>query len=107
VDSSCSDASAVKTVTVLKTPTVPSNLQLPANNTSGSFTLTWTAASETVTRYEIWRMSHEAGSSDELIDTSTSTSYTYPVNHPDGTFDYRVKACNSGSCSGFSGKKAI
>src|SRR5690606_13274151 len=25
----------------------------------------------------------------------------------DGTFDYRVKACNSASCSGISGKKAI
>ena len=63
-----------------------------ATSTSGSVTLNWTAASGTVTRYDVFYRKDNSGSYDLLA--SKVSGFTYIASLNDGVYDFRIRACN-------------
>ena len=94
-DVSCSSPSGIKTVTVLKIPTVPQNLTASeAVVKDGTLALSWDASQETVDYYKV-------------IDTSTTivlkeiaaTQVEFANELRNGDHSFAVKACNDTGCS--------
>jgi len=85
-------SSSSSTVVNLAAPT----LSAPTNNTTGSFTLTW-SASANVTRYELDQRID--GATWNTIFNGSATSFGVSE-YGNGTYDYRVRACNNTECSG-------
>jgi Salmonella virulence plasmid 65kDa B protein len=95
----CSDFSLVLTVTVLVPPGTPGTLVAPASSSTGSFSLSWGAAAGTVSRYEVF----ENG---VLSQSTLSTSATIS-GKANGTYAYKVRACNSSGCGGFTAESSV
>lgn len=94
---SCSSSGSVSTE-VIKKPTMPSSFSSSESNSlDGTFTLSWSASSNQVTRYE-WRVRKNSGSWSSF--TSNGTSRNLNQSKSDGVYDYQVRACNTLSCSG-------
>jgi len=101
---SCSPFTAVKTVLVLQTPSVPGAISGPVNSSSGSYSLSWGAASGAVATYQLQERLN-SGSWSTIQDASAlSRSLSGKGN---GTYDYRVRACNSLSCSAYSAIRSV
>ena len=100
---SCSGYSGVRDVQVLRTPSVPGNISGPSVSSTGSFTLSWSGSSGSVSSYELQRLP-EAGNW-ATIQNSLSTSRSESL--ADGIYSYRVRACNSLSCSGWTPTKGV
>lgn len=81
-------------------PEAPSSITVPTSSTNGTFAVTWGSATGTVTRYELQEATDSAF-------TTTSTAYsgtaltTTIADKPNGTYYYRVRACNGTACSAF------
>jgi hypothetical protein len=73
---------------------------VPSTST-GSYTISWGAStSGIVTAYELYESTSSSFSPQSLAYSGTGTSL--PVSSkPNGTYYYRVRACNSGICSGY------
>ncbi len=102
----CSEWTATHSTTVILPPppgdvgalTGPSALEID------NFTLTWGAASGTLTHYELDERSSGGVWGQVYSGLATSFSFT---GHAGGTFDYRVRACNGISCSNYSAIKTV
>jgi RHS repeat-associated protein len=101
---SCSEASDLRTIAVLKVPSNPSGLTGPASSNNGVISLSWTASTETVSKYDILAATPSGGvcpyglGAYDVVDTSTSPRHDL-LNHPDGSHCLRVRACNNSGCS--------
>jgi Common central domain of tyrosinase len=80
-------------------PGIPGNLGGDITNVTGTYTLSWAAASGTVTRYELEERVG-TGLWNRIHNDSTST---ITLTRADGHYDYRVRACNSVGCGGYTG----
>ncbi|MCS4309725.1 hypothetical protein M2404_004104, partial [Rheinheimera pacifica] len=88
---SCSSYRTSGTVVVAVTPGVPGNISgVPATSGSGSFTVSWTAASGNVDRYEL-EQQHNGGSWTQVY---SGTALSQQRSVADGSYGYRVRACN-------------
>ncbi|MEM9056495.1 MAG: FG-GAP-like repeat-containing protein, partial [Pseudomonadota bacterium] len=81
-------------------PGTPGTPQAPASNTSGSYTVSWSAASGSVQHYKLFESAPDGGFPDAsrtpaYVSETTSFAVT---NRPTGTFRYKVQACNAGGC---------
>ncbi len=80
-------------VTALLPPGAPGALVGPSTSATGAYTLSWGAASGTVSRYDLYE--------------NGTLAYSAPgasaglVGRTDGTYRYRVQACNALSCGAF------
>ncbi|MEN5118216.1 hypothetical protein ABE488_12930 [Luteimonas sp. TWI662] len=97
-EAGCSAFSAEKTVVVTLPPTTPPTISTPATNSTGSFAVSWGSVASAA-RYELqerlnggsWTLAHNAaGTSKAFADKAA------------GTYQYRVRACNAGGCTGYS-----
>ena len=112
----CSGYSAVKTIDVLKVPTVPTDpgVQITGLLTpqeSGNLRLQWNDSQQTVGRYEVSRSydGDTCGTGTEAfakVDETTVSEKQYSA-HADGAYRYRVKACNASGCSLDSGAVCV
>ena len=97
----CSDYGTQSTnVTVLYAPGVPAAVVMPPSpDVDGDYTVSWSAASGQVANYEV-QQSSDGGSnwSTPFVPVGTTQSYN---NQPEGTFTYRVRACNTSGCGGY------
>ncbi|WP_281556234.1 hypothetical protein [Thalassomonas sp. RHCl1] len=96
--SGCSGYSSVDSTRVIlpKPPGTPS-ISAPTSSSTGSYSVSWSAGSgEKPTSYQLIG----EGVSGTLYSGSSTYSRRGPL--PDGTYYYRVKACNSAGCSGYS-----
>lgn len=97
----CSESTSARTINILKIPTAPGAVTVPAQSNSGSFRLSWSASHETVESYKIYkrRQSSECSSSEEYchIGTTGSTDFAFQ-DQANGTYSYQVKACNQSGC---------
>ena len=108
-DLSCSAWTAVKPVEVLLTPGVPGAIAGPATST-GDYTLNWAAATGTVSRYELqeydgtgtWPDPH----GNTTVQDTNARSKAF-ASRSNGTYRYRVRACNRLSCSAFTAEKTV
>lgn len=100
----CSGYSSTVTLSVIKTPSIPGAVSVPANSNASTFSLSWNASSGIVDHYEIDRYSGSSWQANHKTVTSTETTDTVPAS---GTYGYRVRSCNSLSCSGTSSAEYI
>ncbi|RZG05099.1 hypothetical protein EXT48_09865 [Pseudoalteromonas sp. CO348] len=94
----CSSYSPTTSTTVSK-PKIPNtpSISSPHTNDTGYFTVTWSAASgPQATRYEVIG----EGASGTISDNMSTSSNRGPLTN--GTYYYRVRACNSYGCSAYS-----
>ncbi len=98
--SGCSAYSGKRGTTVNIPPPVPSvpSLSVPSSGNDGSYSISW-GSSSGASRYEL-----QGELSGVLYSGSGRSISRYK---PNGTYYYKVKACNSSGCSAFSGKKGI
>ena len=88
----------VRVVTGTK-PGVPASITVPASNTTGNYTISWGAASGTVTAYQLFQATNTSFSGETLIYTGTPRSFAIS-GQLSGTYYYRVRACISSVCQG-------
>ncbi|WP_158497855.1 RHS repeat protein [Pseudoxanthomonas suwonensis] len=96
--SGCGGYSAVKSTTVLLPPASVPTVTTPASSATGSYTVSWTTVA-TATRYELQEQID--GGSWSLIQDAAGTSRAIS-GKGNGTYGYRVQACNSSGCGGYS-----
>ncbi len=98
----CGSYSSTATVQVTLPPATPS-LSVPASSTNGSYTVSWTAISGAAS-YSLEENANGAGWTQ--IQNAASTSMAF-AGRGDGTYGYRVRACNVAGCSGYSAEPSI
>lgn len=89
----CSGWSAVSAVQVVRPPSVAPTISAPASNSTGNYTVTWTAVAEANTYELAHRRNGGAWSRIYVADTMWSLNGLTT-----GTYDYMVRGCNSGGC---------
>ncbi|NKB39016.1 MAG: hypothetical protein GKR93_17935 [Gammaproteobacteria bacterium] len=94
--SGCSGYTSITSVTVLLIPGVPVSLTAPASNTDGIYTVSWSAASGTVATYTLEEQFN--GGSWTVVQNTSALNMNI-TGRGDGTYTYRVKACNASGCS--------
>ena len=98
--SGCSAYTTTTTVTVLLIPGVPgaSSSSDGGSSMDGAYTISWTAASGTVSTYTLEERV-DAGS--WTVAQNTAALSKAFSGKGDGTYDYQVKACNASGCSAY------
>jgi YD repeat-containing protein len=86
-------------------PGAPASISVPGTNNSGSYTVSWGSASGQVTAYEVYEATNSGFSGASLIYNSTGSSVA--LSRGNGTYYYRARACNAGSCGGYSSTVSI
>lgn len=94
----CASWSAIETVEVAIPPSGVPTVTAPATNTTGSYTVAWTAVS-LATRYELDQRKN-GGSWVTVADSGALSWGAYA--QETGTYDYRARACNAAGCAGYS-----
>jgi YD repeat-containing protein len=79
-------------------PSVPSGITIPTGDIDGSYTISWTASTGTVTAYELEEALGSGSFANIYSGTSTSSALSGRSN---GTHSYRVRACNTFVCSAY------
>lgn len=97
----CGSWSAEKTVTVQLPPTGLPTLTAPASSTTGSYTVSWTAVTA-ATAYQLQESVN--GGTYATIQDAASTSMAR-TGRQNGTWSYRVRACNPSGCAAYSTAK--
>ena len=81
-------------------PGVPASITVPASSSTGSFTISWGAASGTVTGYQLMQATNASFTGETSVYTGTALSVAL-TGHGSGTYYYRVRACLDISCGGY------
>lgn len=88
-------------VTLPVPPSAPSSITVPATSTStGTHTITWGSATGTVPQYELYQDTNATFTAPTLVYSGTALSSNATVTKS-GTYYYRVRACNTSLCSGY------
>ncbi|MGQ0384690.1 MAG: hypothetical protein ACT4UP_08440 [Gammaproteobacteria bacterium] len=88
-------------------PGIPSSINVPSSSTTGSYTVSWGAASGTLTAYELYEATHPGFSGQMLAYGGTALSKAIS-GKGNGSYYYRVRACNGSACSDYrTGANAI
>ncbi len=85
-------------------PGTPGAISGPSTASNASYTLSWNTSSGTVTEYQLQERPNNGSWSTVYTGTARSRSYNKT---PDNYYDYRVRACNSGSCSNYTSNKRV
>lgn len=99
----CSSTSSEGQVVVLVAPTSPT-LQAPSLSTDGNYTVSWNATPTAQT----FRLEEQQadGASWSVVQDSYLVAWQAAAK-PDGTYRYRVQACNASGCGGSSALVAV
>ena len=87
-------------VTVTLPPSVPSSISVPSSSSTGSYTISWGSSTGNVTAYRLYQATNSSFSGQTQIYSGTATSRAIS-GQGNGTYYYRVRACNGSSCSGY------
>ena len=93
----CTATSNTDQVVVTRPPGTPPSISTPGDDDNGAFTVSWGSATGVSPQYTLEREKNGSGTWDvEYTGSGTSS----PVNGlADGSYKFRVKACNVGGCS--------
>jgi len=81
-------------------PGVPASITVPAGSTSGAYSISWGAATGTVTSYQLYEATSTSFSGQRLVHAGTGQSA--PLSgRGNGTYYYRVRACFDTECSAY------
>jgi YD repeat-containing protein len=81
-------------------PGTPASISVPSTSTTGSYTISWGSASGTVTAYKLYEATNSSFSGQTLVHSGTATSKALS-GRGNGTYYYRVRACNGPACGGY------
>ncbi|QRP64039.1 fibronectin type III domain-containing protein [Rhodanobacter sp. FDAARGOS 1247] len=101
--SGCSAYKASSAVTVTIPPATAPSLSVPASSSTGSYTVSWGGVGG-ATSYTL--QEQVSGASWATIQSSSATSKALS-GKGNGTYGYRVQACNAGGCGAWSGTGSI
>lgn len=79
---------------------VPSSITVPTSSTSGAYTISWGAASGTLTAYELFEATNSSFTGQTRIYNGTALSAAL-TGRANGTYYYRVRACLDTDCSSY------
>lgn len=97
----CGGYSATATVTVLTPPTAVATITTPASNTTGAYTVSWTAVAK-ATSYTLQRSANGGA----WANAYSGANRTFAVSgQGEGSYGYRVQGCNGSGCGGWSATK--
>jgi YD repeat-containing protein len=94
----CGAYSDSATTVVTLPPAAAPTVTAPATNSTGAFTVSWTAAA-TATRYEL-RQRKNADSWSTVHDAAATSIALSALS--DGSYEHQARACNLGGCSAYS-----
>jgi len=81
-------------------PGVPASISVPGGSNNGSFTVSWGTSTGTVTAYELYEANNSSFTGQTIVHQGTGTSNSVS-GKGNGTYYYRVRACNGGQCSSY------
>lgn len=81
-------------------PGVPTSITVPASSSTGNYTISWGAASGTVTAYQLFQATNTSFSGETTVYSGTALSIALS-GRANGTYYYRVRACLDTSCGGY------
>lgn len=87
-------------VAVTLPPGIPPSISVPSGSTTGNYTISWGASSGTVTAYKLYEATSSNFSGQTLVYNGAGTSKALS-GRGNGTYYYRVRACNGSACSGY------
>ena len=87
-------------IEVLLPPDIPSSISVPSSSTTGDYTISWGSANGVVTSYKLYEATTSSFSAQTLVHDGAAMSKAL-VDRGNGTFYYRVRACNSSGCSNY------
>ena len=96
----CSAWGYSSSIVINSVPSTPSTPTGPTTSETGAYTIGWSKPSGTVTYYSLQERANSGSWS--VINSSTTSLSQNLSGKGNGTYDYRVRACNSGGCSGYS-----
>jgi len=95
------DAAGNRTQVTSGTPAgVPASISVPSSSTSGSYTISWGAATGTVTAYQLYEATNTSFSGQQLVHAGTGRSASL-TGRGNGIYYYRVRACFDTECSAY------
>ena len=104
--SACGNYTGTVSILVTLAPGAPPTLSVPGSSTTGSYLVGWTASSGDVSVYELYEATNSSFTGQTLIHSGTAS--TIPVSgKTNGTYYYRVRACDNGQCSGYTTTNSI
>ncbi|WP_457022077.1 RHS repeat protein [Luteimonas sp. A611] len=102
-DAGCSAYAAEKVVAVTRPPTAAPTLTVPASNTTGSYSVSWTAVA-TATSYGL---QERPGTGSWITLQANSATSRAISGKATGSWGYQVRACNEAGCGAYSTVKAV
>jgi YD repeat-containing protein len=99
----CGPWSAISSVAVTLPPTGVPALSAPGTNYTGSYTVSWTG----VTAAASYELDEQINGGAWAIVQNTSATSWGTSSRGSGSYGYRVRACNSGGCAGFSTTSSV
>jgi YD repeat-containing protein len=78
-------------------PEPPSSINYPTSSSSGSYTVSWGSSPSIVTTYELYEATNVSFSGASRI--YNDSGFSIALSRGDGTYYYRVRACNGANCS--------
>lgn len=78
-------------------PGVPSSIIVPASSSTGAFTISWGAASGTVTAYKLFQATNPSFAGETSVYSGSALSVALS-GRTTGTYYYRVQGCLDSSC---------
>jgi YD repeat-containing protein len=85
-------------VMVALPPGAPGWVTVPSTSATGAYTISWGSASGTVTAYELYEASNASFAAEVQLYSGTALGAAVS-GRANGTYFYRVRACNGASCS--------
>lgn len=81
-------------------PGIPASITVPSSSSTGSYTITWGTSTGNVTAYQLYEATN-SGFPGETLAYSGSALSKAISGKGNGTYYYRVRACNGALCSGY------
>ncbi len=99
----CGTVSSSASVRVVRPPASPPNINAPYNSINGSYTVSWTGI-PTATSYQL----EESALGGGWVGIYSGNGNSFSINGKgNGSYAYRVTACNEGGCSGYSQNASV
>jgi YD repeat-containing protein len=103
--SSCGPWSNTASTGVLLPPPVPASISTPVSSFNGSFSVSWSGVTiPAAVQYVLQEQIDNGGWN--TVQTSSATNWSIS-GKGNGTYHYRVQACDAAGCSGWSGTASI
>lgn len=100
----CSENRATDNTSRIAFLATPKNLQVPSGSTDGNYAADWESGGGTVSYYTLQEKYN--GTSWVALPDLTATSHSFS-DKADGTYEYRVLACNEIDCTPFSASVSV